>query len=96
MQSCRIAANSPLLARHTEFASLHELTALDVMAVRLWLDKRVKMPTPSNVAVGFDDGVGATLFDLTVLQVRPIAPSLTLSGHAAHDPCCQGETDDAK
>ena len=43
---------------------------MDVMAVRLWLDRRIYMPTPSNVAVNFDDGVGATFFDLTVLQVN--------------------------
>ena len=40
------------------------------MAVRLWLDRRVDVKNPSNVAVGFDEGVGATFFDLTVLQVN--------------------------
>ena len=31
------------------------------------------MATPSNVAVNFDDGVGATFFDLTILQVVLLA-----------------------
>ena len=63
-------ASSPVLQRRREFAALSRLKAIDVMAVRLWLDRRVVMPTPSNVAGGFDPGVGATFFDLTVLQAR--------------------------
>ena len=57
-----------MLERRREFAALSRLQAIDVMAVRLWLDQRVAMPTASNVAVGFDPGVGATFFDLTALQ----------------------------
>lgn len=66
---CRIVQSSPLLARRREFAQLVNLTTVDVMAVRLWLDQKIPMATPSNVAVSFDDGVGATFFDLTILQV---------------------------
>lgn len=67
--SCRIVKASPVLASRAEFSKLDNLSTVDVMAVRLWLDQRVNMPTPSNVAVGFNEGVGATFFDLTVLQV---------------------------
>ena len=42
-----------------------------MLAVRLWLHSRISMQTPSNVAVGYDQGVGATFFDLTELQVVP-------------------------
>jgi hypothetical protein len=44
----------------------------DVAAVRMWLDRRIIPPNPSNVVVGFDEGVGATFFDLNRLQVRPL------------------------
>jgi hypothetical protein len=35
----------------------------------MWLDRRIIPPNPSNVVVGFDEGVGATFFDLNRLQV---------------------------
>lgn len=59
---------SPQLRRQPDFARLAELEAIDIMAVRLWLDRRIEMGMPSNIAVGFDTGVGATVFDLSVLQ----------------------------
>eukprot|EP00955_Chlamydomonas_euryale_P046927 353532-Chlamydomonas_euryale.AAC.9 len=37
--------------------------------MRLWLDDKVELATPSNVLVGFDPGAGGTLFDLNALQV---------------------------
>ena len=37
-------------------------------AVRLWLDRRVPFPRPSNACSNFDDGVGWTFFDLTTLH----------------------------
>jgi len=42
-----------------------------VRAVRLWLDRRVAIPRPSNACAGFDPGVGWTFFDLNALHVRP-------------------------
>ena len=65
-------AASPLLQGRGEFARLAGLSSIDVMAVRLWLDRRVPLETASNVAVGFDDGVGATFFCLNTLQVKPL------------------------
>ena len=41
-------------------------------AVRLWLDRRVAIPRPSNACAGFDPGVGWTFFDLNALHVRPL------------------------
>jgi hypothetical protein len=40
-----------------------------VLAVRLWLDRKVQLRTASNVVAGFDEGVGGTLFQLDDLQV---------------------------
>ena len=37
-------------------------------AVRLWLDRRIIFPRPSNACSNFDDGVGWTFFDLTTLH----------------------------
>lgn len=48
---------------------MSNLSTVDVAAVRLWLDKLVQSDTPSNVMAGFDQGVGATFFDLNSLQV---------------------------
>lgn len=52
-----------------ELARVSNLSTVDVAAVRLWLDKLVQSDTPSNVMAGFDQGVGATFFDLNSLQV---------------------------
>lgn len=60
---------SPLLAQQQDFAGIANLGSTDVLAVRLWLDKRVQPPTKSNVVARFDRGVGGTFFDLTQLQV---------------------------
>jgi len=57
-----------------------DLSTVDVAAVRLWLDKRVHPETPSNVMAGFDEGVGATFFDLNTLQVQLY---LTVAHYAA-------------
>ncbi len=37
-------------------------------AVRLWLDRRIMFPRPSNACSNFDEGVGWTFFDLTTLH----------------------------
>lgn len=52
-----------------ELVKVGRLSTVDVAAVRLWLDARVQPETPSNVMAGFDEGVGATFFDLNTLQV---------------------------
>jgi hypothetical protein len=41
----------------------------DVLAVRLWLDQKLQLRSPSNVVAGFDEGVGGTFFQLDSLQV---------------------------
>ena len=58
---------------------MSRLSTVDVAAIRLWLDTRVQPETPSNVMAGFDEGVGATFFDLNTLQVntRPANPAGT-------------------
>lgn len=63
---------------------MSRLSTVDVAAVRLWLDARVYPETPSNVMAGFDEGVGATFFDLNTLQVcNHFNPLLIISSHSS-------------
>ncbi|KAA6416615.1 MAG: hypothetical protein FRX49_11820 [Trebouxia sp. A1-2] len=63
------ASQHLIAATAQELARVSNLSTVDVAAVRLWLDKLVQPDTPSNVMAGFDQGVGATFFDLNTLQV---------------------------
>ncbi len=65
----RVVAASPWLAAAPDLARVRGLGVVDVAAVRLWLDGAVRPRTASNVLAGFDAGVGATVFDLSSLQV---------------------------
>lgn len=73
------SAQSDLLCVQA-LADIRNLSTVDVAAVRLWLDRRVQPKTPSNVMAGFDQGVGATFFDLNALQVCPILTISLVSG----------------
>eukprot|EP00898_Chlorokybus_atmophyticus_P004548 jgi/Chlat1/5094/Chrsp33S05020 len=64
----KIVAASPLLAGRKDFTAFANLGAVDVLAVRLWLDRYVTVKNPSNVFAKFDSTTGGTFFDLTVLQ----------------------------
>ncbi|KAK9843904.1 hypothetical protein WJX84_000707, partial [Apatococcus fuscideae] len=64
----RIVEGSSVLGRRPEFQRLSNLRSVDILAVRLWLDRRVSFPRPSNACSNFDDGVGWTFFDLTTLH----------------------------
>lgn len=64
----KIVAGSTTLSRRSEFCNLRNLGGIDVLALRLWFDRRVAMPRPSNACFGFDATTGWTFFDLTVLH----------------------------
>lgn len=64
----RIVASSPALQKQREFRNLMNLGAVDVLAVRLWGDRLVKIPRPSNACFGFDQTTGWTFFDLNALH----------------------------
>ena len=79
----RLLGTSPVLATE-ELRGVTNLDCSDVLAVRLWLDKKLKPATASNVVVGFDRGAGGTFFDLNALQVcadNPCDGVLGLFGH---------------
>lgn len=64
----RIVYNSPVLQQREEFLNVLNLGAIDVLAVRLWLDRKVNIPKPSNACFGFDTSTGWTFFDLNTLH----------------------------
>jgi len=64
----RIVASSPVLRSRKEFANLANLRAVDVLATRLWFDRKIPIPLPSNACFGFDATTGWTFFDLNALH----------------------------
>lgn len=64
----KIVAGSALLQQRQEFRNLMNLGAVDVLATRLWFDRPVAVPLPSNACFGFDPAVGWTFFDLNALH----------------------------
>lgn len=64
----KIVASSPSLQTRAEFRNVTNLNGIDVLAVRLWFDRKINIPLPSNACFGFDDTTGWTFFDLNALQ----------------------------
>lgn len=65
-----VVGASPDLARIPEFSNAASLKGIDVISVRLWLDKKVHTRTPANVFSRFDElrGAGGTFFMLDQMQ----------------------------
>ncbi|KAK9868775.1 hypothetical protein WJX84_001572 [Apatococcus fuscideae] len=64
----KLIGASPTLAARPEFRRIMTLQGLDVMATRLWFDRRVETRFPSNVLSGFEETTGGTFFNLNQLQ----------------------------
>ncbi len=64
----KIVSGSPTLQRYREFRDLTNLGAIDVLATRLWFDRKVSIRHPSNACFGFDATTGWTFFDLNTLH----------------------------
>jgi uncharacterized protein with NAD-binding domain and iron-sulfur cluster len=64
----KIVSGSPALQNYREFRDLSNLGAIDVLATRLWFDRKVNIRHPSNACFGFDATTGWTFFDLNVLH----------------------------
>jgi uncharacterized protein with NAD-binding domain and iron-sulfur cluster len=64
----KIVSSSSVLRRFPEFCNLMNLSAIDVLATRLWFDRKVSVPLPSNACFGFDTTTGWTFFDLNALH----------------------------
>ncbi|MEM6521163.1 MAG: FAD-dependent oxidoreductase [Cyanobacteria bacterium P01_C01_bin.70] len=64
----KIVASSPALRRRAEFRNVQNLGAVDVLATRLWFDRKIDIPLPSNACFGFHQTTGWTFFDLNALH----------------------------
>ncbi|GAB4364487.1 MAG: FAD-dependent oxidoreductase [Elainellaceae cyanobacterium] len=64
----KIVGNSPSLRQFPEFCQLMNLGAIDGVATRLWFDRKITVPRPSNACFGFDATTGWTFFDLNALH----------------------------
>jgi uncharacterized protein with NAD-binding domain and iron-sulfur cluster len=64
----KIVAASPTLRQRPEFRNLSNLGGIDVLATRLWLDRKVPIKHPSNACFGFQPTTGWTFFDLNALH----------------------------
>jgi len=64
----KIVASSPALRRRPEFRNVQNLGAIDVLATRLWCDRKIDIPLPSNACFGFHQTTGWTFFDLNALH----------------------------
>lgn len=64
----KIVSNSTNLRNYPEFRDLNNLGGIDVLATRLWFDKKINVPLPSNACFGFDPTTGWTFFDLNNLH----------------------------
>ena len=64
----KMTASSPALRQRPEFRNVQNLGAIDVLATRLWLDRKVAMTHPSNACFGFQPTTGWTFFDLNTLH----------------------------
>ncbi|MGK7955541.1 MAG: FAD-dependent oxidoreductase [Crocosphaera sp.] len=64
----KIVGESKVLNQYPEFSNLSNLGGIDVLATRLWFDKKVDIPLPSNACFGFDKTTGWTFFDLNSLH----------------------------
>ncbi|MDJ0719911.1 MAG: FAD-dependent oxidoreductase [Prochloraceae cyanobacterium] len=64
----KIVAGSKTLNNYPEFRNLSNLGGIDVLATRLWFDRKVNVPLPSNACFGFDRTTGWTFFDLNALH----------------------------
>lgn len=64
----KIVGGSESLRQFPEFCNLMNLSAVDVLATRLWFDRNVTIPYASNACFGFDNTTGWTFFDLNALH----------------------------
>jgi uncharacterized protein with NAD-binding domain and iron-sulfur cluster len=64
----KIVSGSSSLQNRKEFRNLMNLGAVDVLATRLWCDRKIHIPHPSNACFGFDTTTGWTFFDLNALH----------------------------
>ncbi|XP_048337346.2 uncharacterized protein LOC107427368 isoform X2 [Ziziphus jujuba] len=63
-----LVKNSAVLSTREEFLKVLNLGSIDVLTIKLWLDRQVNIPTASNACSGFDDSFGWTFFHLNAIH----------------------------
>lgn len=63
-----ILRSSATLAAQPDFANVANLSSVDVMAVRLYFDRKIRIDFDSNACFGFDDSTGWTYFNLNAIH----------------------------
>lgn len=93
----KIVRGSKSLSTCRDFRSVENLRSIDCIATRLWLDRQVPNPTPSNVLAGFEEDVGATFFDLNQLHDECRGPEQggVITADFYHANSLMGLSDDA-
>ncbi|MDY6803862.1 MAG: FAD-dependent oxidoreductase [Cyanobacteriota bacterium] len=64
----KILSGSAALQSRREFRNLNNLGGIDVLGTRLWFDRQISIPRPSNACFGFDATTGWTFFDLNAIH----------------------------
>jgi uncharacterized protein with NAD-binding domain and iron-sulfur cluster len=64
----KIMSGSSALQSRQEFRNLNNLGGIDVLATRLWFDRKITIPRASNACFGFDATTGWTFFDLNAIH----------------------------
>ncbi|EXB24028.1 Phytoene dehydrogenase [Morus notabilis] len=59
---------SAVLCAREEFLKVLYLDSIDVVSVKLWLDRKVNIPYANNACSGFDDSFGWTFFHLNAIH----------------------------
>lgn len=91
----RLVQGVPALATRRFFRGMNNLKGLDVMAVRVWLDKKVDTRFSSNVLSGFQQDCGGTWFNLNDLhdEYRD-APGSVIAADFYHSNALMSMTDE--
>ncbi|CAN1276379.1 Phytoene dehydrogenase [Linum perenne] len=63
-----LVKNSAALRSRDEFLKVLNLASIDVITAKLWLDKKVNVPNPSNACAATDESFGWTFFHLNTLH----------------------------
>lgn len=71
---------SPSMAKYPEFRRFANLRGTSVLATRIFLDRKIKVPYSANACWGFDDGIGMTMFDITTIHEVDKDPNADFSG----------------
>lgn len=64
----KMIQGSQVLPNYAAFRNMMNLKAIDILAVRLWFNRKIEIPQPSNACFGFHPTTGWTFFDLNALH----------------------------